>query len=309
MNNKQLLKESEIRRFMKLANLEPLTKNVLKESSHAEEYASGKAEAVNNRGPVMQSEAEEPMDEPADDKSMDEPADDDSMGDEPADDAGGEGDTLVSPEVAQGAIQALAEYFGYDTDVQMGGADAGEEGGMEDEEQGEYGEGGMEELEEAAKAKSAAGTAAEEGEEGEEGKKGKKGEKQTTASKQNETLELSEDDLVETVLARVTARLVEAAKAKKKKGAAAEMEKKKKEAEMKKKKATMKEATDAKNGGPLLSKGGNKYDVYKGHASMEYGKGEKGGKGGHALEKVTAKAEHTVTHGGKNLATLGGNKS
>ena len=73
-------------------------------------------------------------------------------------------------------------------------------------------------------------------------------------------------------------------------------------------KKVVEEATDAKGGGPLLSKGGNKHDVYKGHADMTYAKGEKGGKGGHSLETAPAKSEHTVTHGGKNLATLGGNK-
>jgi hypothetical protein len=73
------------------------------------------------------------------------------------------------------------------------------------------------------------------------------------------------------------------------------------------KKEVVEEATDSKGGGPLLSKGGNKHDVWKGHADMAYAKGKEG-KGGHQMEDLPAKAEHTVTHGGKNLATLGGNK-
>ena len=91
-----------------------------------------------------------------------------------------------------------------------------------------------------------------------------------------------------------------------------EAKKAKKEEEGKKKeeskKKPVKEATEAKGGGPLLSKGGNKHDTFKGHADMKMGKGEKGGSGGHKMEDLAAKAEHTVTHGGTNLATKGGNK-
>jgi hypothetical protein len=135
---------------------------------------------------------------------------------------------------------------------------------------------------------------------------------------------LSEDALVETVLARVTARLVaEASKASKKKMPPAlkkAMDAKKAKKDKKGEKPTAKkeslelngdkleEATSAEGGGPLLKQGKNKYDVYKGHADMTMAKGDKGGKGGHSLETLSAKAEHTVTHGGKNLATLGGNK-
>ena len=82
----------------------------------------------------------------------------------------------------------------------------------------------------------------------------------------------------------------------------------KKDEKKEEKKEKMEEATEAKGGGPLLKQGKNKHDVYSGHADMEMGKGEKGGKGGHEMETLTAKAEHSVTHGGKNLATLGGNK-
>ena len=132
---------------------------------------------------------------------------------------------------------------------------------------------------------------------------------------------LSEDELVETVLSRVTARLV--AEAKKKRMSIKEKMKLKKTAKKNKnnaeeekeespkkespKKGKVAEATDAKGGGPLLSKGGNKHDTYKGHADMAYAKGKEG-KGGHQMEVLPAKAEHSVTHGGKNLATLGGNK-
>ena len=92
----------------------------------------------------------------------------------------------------------------------------------------------------------------------------------------------------------------------KKKGANKPASSKKESLELKGDK--LEEATSAEGGGPLLKQGKNKYDVYKGHADMTMAKGDKGGKGGHSLETLSAKAEHTVTHGGKNLATLGGNK-
>lgn len=297
MSKKQLLTESEIRRFMKLANLEPLTKNVLSEESQAVARIQGDPAATS----LVQPQSEAMMNY---DEADETPADD--MGDEPA--AGGEEEIEVDMEEGGGDLMELLEMlksmlkpeFAEQLDIQAGddegeGEDmAGppEDMGGEEEESGE-----VEELEEKKKAHKET-TAAKHKETAAESSAAKKTKK--------ESLELSEDGLVEAILARVTARLMQEAK-KKKMSAKEKMEKKKKEADKKKK--MMEEATDAKNGGPLLSKGGNKHDTYKGHADMEYGKGEKGGKGGHAMEKVTAKAEHTVTHGGKNLATLGGNKS
>jgi hypothetical protein len=276
MSKKQLLTESEIRRFMKLANLEPLAKNVVRESYAQQDESMPTLPTMEEAGLSGDDSPPEAI-KPA----MDAPEE------------GGEdtGDALkkLSPETKEKVMQLIAADLGVDAselDLELGGE--GEEDmdmEMSDEDEGE-------------------------GEEDEEEEEEEKDEMDET---------LSEDALVETVLARVTARLVsEAAKAKKgddkksKKGKVppqlqATMKKKQQEKDEKKKKA-LEEATSAEGGGPLLKQGKNKYDVYKGHADMTMAKGDKGGKGGHSLETLSAKAEHTVTHGGKNLATLGGNK-
>jgi hypothetical protein len=299
MSKKQLLTENEVRRFMRLANIPALGKNLVAES-----------EAVNQipqdtrRPETAMTEEEMP--------GLD-------MGAEAApalpagEEAGMEGGTEVEmggdvdPEkqkAFEAAVQALADSMGISVelesqeehaeeggeemhDLDAGGEEEDSEGDEEEEE-----EGGEEEMQETVVEKK------EEKEEEEE-------------EEMEESQKLSEDELVEAVLSRVTARLVAEAKKKKSK-VKAKMELKKKEKKEEKKeeegKKKMEEATEAKGGGPLLSKGGNKHDVFKGHADMKMGKGEKGGSGGHKLETVTAKSEHTVTHGTTNLATKGGNK-
>ena len=283
MSKKQLLNESEIRRFMKLANLEPLGKNVVKENWAVEEE---KKEAGSD---AQEGLSMEEMEAPA----M-QPEQEGGEGEEVGlemDSEGGE-DSLT-PEQMKMAEKVLSALF--NKKVSLEGAEGGEEEGEEDE--GD--EGGEEEGEE---------------DEGDEG-----GEEEMDES-------LSEDALVETVLARVTARLVAEAKkgeaekegkkplSKAQKAMAAKKAKKTSGPAAKKESLELKgdkleEATSAEGGGPLLKQGKNKYDVYKGHADMTMAKGDKGGKGGHSLETAPAKAEHTVTHGGKNLATLGGNKT
>lgn len=301
MSKKQLLNESEIRRFMKLANLEPLAKNVINETGMSIPSV-----------PTMSSEAEDPM-AMAPDASMDAAPADVEMGgeDELEVEIGSEGDP-DDKMVFEKAVKALATGLGIDVELE-----SQEE---HDEEDGEE----MHDLDDEE-------TDDEEDEETDE-EEGEEDDLEETKYEEEEGVKhggkpLTEDELVETVLSRVTARLV--AEVKNKKMSVKERMKLKKEQEAKKaekakkaKKAekgekgekgekakkVVEEATDAKGGGPLLSKGGNKHDVYKGHSDMTYAKGEKGGKGGHSLETTPAKAEHTVTHGGKNLATLGGNK-
>lgn len=285
MSKKQLLTESEIRRFMKLANLEPLAKNVVRE---------GWQQQDENAPPQQMQQA--PMKEAG--LSGDDAAE--PQGDEMPMDAGmeggeEEGEGEMTPEKKKEIEDYLEKMLGKKVSVEFSEDD--EIDIMPDEED-------------------------DEGEEDDEDE-APEGKKEEDDEEEEEELEetLSEDALVETVLARVTARLVaEAAKkpltpaqkAMKEKAEKAKKDKKAKKPAAKEslqlKGDKLEEATSAEGGGPLLKQGKNKYDVYKGHADMTMAKGDKGGKGGHSLETVSAKAEHTVTHGGKNLATLGGNK-
>ena len=277
MSKKELLSESQIRRFMKLANLEPLAKNVVKENY-------GMAEEDEKEEGLSMKEAEAPAAMQPEQEGGEE-----EVGLEM--DSEGSEDSLSADEIKK-AEEVLSAMFGKKVSLEA-------EGGAADEEE------------------DAAEMAGEDEESEDEGEEGEEKEEMDEA--------LSEDSLVETVLARVTARLVAEAAMKKGKMPPAlkkAMDKKKageagkpnKKVAAKKESLELKgdkleEATSAEGGGPLLKQGKNKYDVYKGHADMTMAKGDKGGKGGHSLETVSAKAEHTVTHGGKNLATLGGNKT
>ena len=297
MSKKQLLNESEIRRFMKLANLEPLAKGLVSEMAGVNQIPQDTRRPETGMQQEMMGKEDEA-------KSVSMEAED-AMEVEVGDEADPEKQSAF-----EAAVKALADAMGIE--VELEGAEGGEEDAGEEDAGEEMpdldmgGEEGGEESEETA--------ADEEGEEEmDEAKKAEKeeGEEELDEAKKEEEEEveeskaLSEDSLVEAVLARVTARLV--AEAKKKKMSAKEKMKMKAKEKKADKKEVVEEATDSKGGGPLLSKGGNKHDVWKGHADMAYAKGKEG-KGGHQMEDLPAKAEHTVTHGGKNLATLGGNK-
>jgi hypothetical protein len=302
MSKKQLLNEAQIRRFMTLANLEPLVKNVLSEADENNEAARRANQAPPRREPsgspqeslVREEESPEAADASAGDDMVDV-----NMG--AGDDSGGEADADKTA-AFEAAVKALADSLGIEVEMgdsagaeDAGGEDAGaEDTGAEDaggEEAAPMEEGDYDMEEDMYEAKH---------------KKAKKKEEEDEED-MDESVALSEDSLVEAVLARVTARLVAEAK-KKKETPKQKMDrmKKEKEAAAKKKKA-LEEATESKGGGPLLKQGKNKYDTYKGHSDMEYSKGKEG-KGGHEMETLSAKAEHSVTHGGKNLATLGGIK-
>jgi hypothetical protein len=285
MSKKELLNETQIRRFMKLANLEPLSKNVLSEMAQSEEErkhdvgdrqgALAKSEGtVKEEMGVMQDEADMGGMKEAED-AAEAPETEEAPEAETA--GGGEAELMALITALKAVLKPeLADKL----DVESSGEGEGEEEmNMDDVSMDGEGE---EEGEE------------EEGEEDEE--------------QQDEAKSLSEDELVETVLARVTARLV--AEAKKKKPAAKSAKEKmkmkaKEKMDAKKEKDVVEEALDGVN---LAEKGKEQKNVYKGHADMTMAKGEKGGKGGHEMETLSAKAGHTVTHGGTNLATKGGNK-
>jgi len=293
MSKKQLLNESEIRRFMKLANLEPLTKAVVTEMAAVNQIPQDTRRPETGMQQEMMGQENE-----AEGLSMEA---EDAMEVEVGEEAEPEKQAAF-----EAAVKAWADAMGIEVELEGSGeeGEAGEEmpdldmGGEEEagEEEAGQEEAGEEEKEEMDEAKK---------EEGEEELDEAKKDDEDEEEKQDESKKLSEDSLVEAVFARVTARLV--AEAKKKKMSAKEKMKMKAKEKKAEKKEVVEEATDSKGGGPLLSKGGNKHDVWKGHADMAYAKGKEG-KGGHQMEDLAAKAEHTVTHGGKNLVTLGGNK-
>lgn len=293
MSKKQLLTENEVRRFMKLANIPALGKNVISEMN----MNMPPQEEAMEPDPMAAMGGEQPPALPAgDDAGMG------GMEDGETVEVGGD----VDPEkksAFEAAVQALADAMGIDVELESqeeNAEEAGEE--MHDLETDDEDEGGEEEAGE-----DEAGEEEESSEEEDDEEEMQEAKKTPEEEKKDESKKLSEDELVEAVLARVTARLV--AEAKKKKMSIKEKMKMKADAKKKGDKEKMDEATDSKGGGPLLSKGGNKHDTYKGHTDMEMTKGEKGGKGGHSMETVSAKADHTVTHGKTNLATKGGNKT
>lgn len=283
MSKKELLSESQIRRFMTLANLEPLAKNVLSEKKDVEEegmYEEEKkkkeeAKEKKEEGKMEESLSEEMEEEESEPEDAEMPEMEDEEEPEGGEDEEGgmAADASVEDQVEQivNLVMKLANVQGKVMRDEEGMEEPSEEPSEEPMDEAGYGD--MEEMD-------------------------------PTPTKQ-----LSEDALVEAVLARVTARLVQEAKKKAPaKKETPEQRMKRMKAEKAKKKKTLEEATSAEGGGPLLKQGKNKYDVYKGHADMAYAKGKEG-KGGHQMEPLAAKAEHSVTHGGKNLATLGGNKT
>jgi hypothetical protein len=347
---KKLLTESEMRRFMKLANIPVLNEmkpgyEPYQQGSHGEETVAPQEEGIGG----MEQEGPESVYE----EEME----------------GGEEEGAAAPAGLEDAVHQLlaafaekAKELGVNLEIEKSGegemevgdelgAEADDMGGMGDEEPSEEEqeeEGGEEEQEEESDEEELEEGYEEEEEEEEEEleeakgvapgvspkdpmaklttKKGMraamdarekaKADRKAAAKKASkpteESLDLSEDDLVETVLRRVTARLVSEAKAKDPKAAKKAAMKKKmaaKKAKKAAKKDVVEEATSAEGGGPLLKKGGNKYDPWKGAADMTMGKGEKGGKGGHALKTEKAHGEHIITHDKTSkVVTKGGNK-
>ena len=126
MAKKTLLSEGNIRKFMKLAAIEPLTENFLAEVEEEEETM---AEAD---GPM--DEADEPMgDEPMDDKEETD-GDMDDMGDGGDMDDMGAGGTVPVEEFMQALKRALEEVTGEDVEVtgDTGAEPAGDDESLEE---------------------------------------------------------------------------------------------------------------------------------------------------------------------------------
>jgi len=286
-SKKSLLTESEVRRFMALANIPSIGKAAIKENAEVFEMDKGAHQAQAEAYPQEAAE-------PAGEEEMD-------MGEL----EGGEGEEAAGGDKEakfQELVSMLADLVGVDVEMDAGGEEAGEEEmEMSAEEEGEE-EGEEEE---------AAEEEADEEDEGMMKEAAKEEEEETDESKK-----LDESKLVEAVLARVTARLVAEAKKKKeakggKKMSAAEKMKAMKAAKDKKKKleeanAPAPKATNSngpKKGAGSATKG--TFGVTSKVHDQEWGKT---GKGDHEMEAVSASAEHTTSHGKKNLATQGGNK-
>ena len=322
MSKKQLLEETTIRKFMKLANLEPLSDRFIEESMNYNEESeldeeAGQGVAKKYDRPEMDSQEEaEELDFGGDeeggeeiDLDLDMDAGDDDMGDM------GDVGAGVSPEVAKKVVQAVLDALGVE-----GTVEDDEEGDMEvdmdsddsedfdDMDMGdEEDEGGEEESDEEGELEES--DTYEEGDELEE-----------AMDEEEEMKEsLSRDELVENVLRRVTARLISEAKkdqkGKGKKPSAKDVKKKMQDKKNKKKldeeKHHMK--THKKQVGGLASKGKNKDKLYNKHQDMEYTEvkkgGKGGGKGGHEMKPLKASGGHTKTHKStSSVTTKGTNK-
>ena len=313
-----------MRRLMTLANIPVLKESTLPFQQEGWQGEEGMEDEEGAEAPVPGAEGGE-----SDELDLD-------LGDEMG---GGEAAPAGDMQAAfKKAVEALAQAFGVQASVeggegeedhsepdadQMGGPsdmdadnagdEEGEEDGEEDMDEGMGSEQGEQELEESEDL--------EEGEELDESEElDEKEEKEMDESR------MSTDELVETVLRRVTARLLSEKKDAEKKGGkkqsakdkmAAMRAKKKgapaaKKGEDKKKKP-MKEANasapktgqsnGAKNG---LKAAGKPVDVWKGTPDMEWRDGEKNTKGGHAMKPMQAKGPHAVTHKKTSAVTTKG---
>lgn len=295
-DKKQLLTESEMRRFMTLANIPVLGRETVKETMvppGIEREGSPQEEAMAEEAP-----AEMPMG--------------DEMPAEQAPEMGGE-EAELSPELQKKVLQAVADALKIEIDISDEAEGAGEEmPDMElaaDDEQGE---------EEAEEGEEESGEEDEEEADEEEMQEGKKADSEEEEETEEESKKLDESKIIDMVLARVTARLVEEAK-KAKKGGKKAAEKMKKMKAAKDEKEKLEEANAAAPKSTMsnaakagVAKGAGKADKGTwGVTSKVHDKEWKEGKntkGSDELETLAASAEHTVTHGKKNLATLGGNK-
>jgi hypothetical protein len=272
MSKNKVLSENTIRRFQKLANIGTLSENYMQEM-HPGYPAAQETPAQDE----MEGQLPEQMDEEEVEVGLE---------------GGGDKEKLVRDllklvsqlsgvemDVAGEEGEAGEEEMGGDAGDMMGAAgalEAGEEEGEEDEEEGEEEEGGEED------------EGMNEAEELDEEK-----------DEVEESASASEDSMVESIVRRVTARLLEEAKKGKKKMTAKQKMALKKAQKGKKGEAMkaakpVEEATAATGGGPLLKKGGNKHDVWAGTPDMTLAKGEKGGAGGHKLAPLKGTKKNAV---------------
>jgi len=340
-DKKKLLTESEIRRFQALANIPAIGNGVVKEtladprrpmhgvkaeSGYGDKLPLSKHEAHNKHGGYGMEEAEK-----------EEEVMPDEMSGEPEAETGGDVEEHINTiidalmKIAPGVLEK--EKSGGESDA-LSGVEADDS----EEEKDEEGEEDDEESEEESELEERYGHEEEEEEEEEEEQEEleeAKHEEEEEEEEEEEQEELQESKIVNAVLARVTARLVsEAKKAKGEKDKMAKLRAMKKGAAKKEAKDPEKDKKHAAKHGKAAKKkhleeanapapkstmsNASKAGVAKGHGP---GKGAFGvtskvtdkewgtkGKGDEELETLSASAEHTVTHGKKNLATLGGNK-
>jgi hypothetical protein len=350
MSNKKLLSESEVRRFMALANIPSLN-----ESSHVvfdkerREKTTPKDRQMDESFPVPMGEEEElELGDELGGGEMDaggmeaDPMGGDEMGGEPEMGAAG-GDMQ---DAFRKAVEALAQAFGVNASVEggeggadhaepdadqmggpsdMGADNAGEE---EDEEESEdeEGEEDGEELDEAEEKdeKDDLDEAEEKDEKDELDEAEELDEDEVSESR------MSTDELVETVLRRVTARLISekkeadkkagkkqsakdkmaAMRAKKKGAPAAKKGEDKKKKPMKEANASAPKAgqsNGAKNGLKAAAKPGDGGWEGKGMKDHKWTEGVKSS--GEKLKPVPVKGGHTITHKKtSSLPSKGGNK-
>lgn len=310
MSKKQLLEETTVRKFMKLANLENLSDRFVneslgyeKEDELEEEAGQGVSKKYQRSEMDSQEEAEE-MDLGGDDEDMDmeldagdEDSDMDLDMDMDMDSSADEGS--VSPEVAKKVVQAVLDALGVqgtveddeegDLDVDMDD----EEGDLDmDSEESDF---DSEESEDSEESDDSDEDEYEEQELNEESEEDEEDDEEDDEDEQQE-LQESRKQLVDNVLKRVTARLVQEAKTKSKKDVRKKMQEKKKKVE----EAKHHIASHKKEVGGLANKGKVKDKLYSKHEDMQYTEvkkgGKGGGKGGHEMKPQKASGGHTKTH-------------
>ena len=137
MSKKTLLNEATVRRFMKLANTQPLADSFVNEYGMTAKAHEDEEEAPEDMGPMDEPMGDEPMDEPMADAPMDEPMDaDEPAADEPEADMDMDGDAEEveisedERDVLAKAAKIMMKIGGGDMD--MGDMDMADEAGMRD---------------------------------------------------------------------------------------------------------------------------------------------------------------------------------
>lgn len=332
-NKKQLLTETEMRRWQALANIDVIGKKTVNEMmgltdelppqdmrpGMGQPPVSPMAEADAMPPDMGAPAAPAPAGPPMPPEGGDEVMDLGGLGDEGEGEEGGmEGGDKES--AFQEIVSKLADLLGVDIEIDGGGE---EEAGMEDGEESET-------------------SGSEEGEESEESGEEEAGESEEGESEEEESkeeLQESKKKLVEDITQKVLSRIIE--EAKKKKAAKDKMKKKgnlppwlkkkgdkkdeKKDGKKDDKKEDVKEeiVKEANAKAPKSSNsnassngvakghgpGGKEFGVTK-QADQEWKEGTSNSKGGHKMTTVPAKGEHTTTHKKTSAVTgKGGNKT
>lgn len=316
-NKKQLLTESEMRRFMALANIPSL--NPVNETYSVGGMAGQEQELEE----VYSEDGDMPQETPPEAPpapEADAAGGDDTM--ELGDLGGAVGGLELSPEQSEQVLQAFAKALGIKVDIsqEAGAGEASEAGGEMDM-------GSMEDMEDSESEEEEEESGEEESGESEEDEGEGEEEEEDSEEEMDETQDPAalQESLIQAVLARVTARLVSEARAAKAKGKKV-LDKEGKKKSVRDRMADMR--ARAKKGGKKLDEANapapkstnsngpkkgagsatkGKWGVSSNVPDQEWKKG-KDGKGGHELETVSASAEHTVSHGKTNLATKGSKK-